>query len=186
MGGCVVAGGVGFLEGDQAGREVEQGEVVLVLLGPADEDAAVAVHPGVTGLHDPAACPPIGLVNLELDLLTARADMGCEVVVAGQVANLGVVVCLVQADALRPLGCGLRTRDRDRVQRALQQLVVVAVRAAVVEPDGDPRALRDDRALGPFLALSVGFGPVFAPPNGALDIAPSAASHDQSIPTRSS
>jgi hypothetical protein len=31
--------GVGFLEGDQAGGELEQGEVVLVFLRPADQIA---------------------------------------------------------------------------------------------------------------------------------------------------
>lgn len=39
------SGGVGFLEGDQAGGELEQGEVVLVFLRPADQDRAVAVEP---------------------------------------------------------------------------------------------------------------------------------------------
>ena len=34
-----------------------------------------------------------------------------------------------------------------------------------------------------FLALSVGLGPVFGPPKGALVIAPSAASQAPSIPT---
>jgi hypothetical protein len=29
---------VGFLEGDQGAGELQQGEVVVVLLGPADED----------------------------------------------------------------------------------------------------------------------------------------------------
>ena len=37
--------GVGFLEGDQAAGELEQGEVVLVFLRPADQDRAVAVEP---------------------------------------------------------------------------------------------------------------------------------------------
>ena len=37
-----------------------------------------------------------------------------------------------------------------------------------------------------FLALSVGLGPVWAPPSGALVIAPPIASHSQSIPVRSS
>ena len=73
-----------------------------------------------------------------------------------------------------------------RVERVLQQLLVVAVGAVVREPDRDPRGLGEDRALRPLLALSVGFGPVFGPPSGALVIAPSAARNDQSIPTTSS
>ena len=37
--------GVSFLEGDQSAGELEQGEVVLVFLRPADQDRAVAVEP---------------------------------------------------------------------------------------------------------------------------------------------
>ena len=160
--------------------------MVLVLLGPADEDAAVAVQPGVAGLDDPAACFPLGVVGLEVDLLAARADVRRELVVADQLADLSVVICLVQTDALRLLRGRFGARDRDRVERALQQLVVVAVRAVVIEPDRDPRSLGEDRALRPPLALSVGFGPVLEPPSGALLIAPSADRNDQSMPTASS
>jgi hypothetical protein len=37
--------GMGFLEGDQSACELEECEVVLVLLRPADQDGAVAVEP---------------------------------------------------------------------------------------------------------------------------------------------
>ena len=148
---------VGLLEGDQAAGELQEGEVVLVLLGPADEDRAIAVQPGVAGLDDPASRAPAGGAELVLDLLAAGADVRGQLVVIDQLANFGVVVGLVQADALRLLFGRRRALDRDRVQRAPQQLVVVAVRALVIEPDRDARALREDRAFGPFLALSVGF-----------------------------
>ena len=160
--------------------------MVLVLLGPADEDPAVAVHPGVARLDDPAAGFPLGVVGLQVDLLAACTDVRRELVAAEQLADLGVVVRLVQADALRLLRGRFGPLDRDRVERALQQLVVVAVRAVVIEPDRDPRTLREDRTLRPPLARSVGFGPVFGPPSGALVIAPSADRNDQSIPITSS
>jgi hypothetical protein len=175
-----------FLEGDQAAGELEQGEVVLVFLGPADEDAAVAVEPRMAGLDDPAPRPPAGFAQALLDLLAAGADVGREVVVDDELAGLDVVVGLVQADALRRLKRRCGPLDRDRVERRLQQLVVIAVGALVIEPDRDPGALREDRSLRPLLALSVGFGPVLGPPKGALPIAPSAASQAQSIPTTSS
>lgn len=109
--------------------------------------------------------------------------MLCEFAVFEQLADDGEVVALVQAETL---GVGLGwfgTLDRDRVERLLQQLVIVAVRAVVSEPDRDPTRLDEERALRPPLARPVGLGPVFDPPSGALLIAPSAASHDQSIPT---
>jgi hypothetical protein len=98
----------------------------------------------VAGLDDPAACFPLGVLRLFLDLLAACADVRCEPVVANQLTDDSVVICPVQADALRLLRGRLGPLDRDRVQRAFQQLVVVAVRTVVIEPDRDPRALRED------------------------------------------
>ena len=62
--------------------------MVLLLLGPADEDAAVAVEPGVAGLGDPAARPPVGVELLQVDLLAASSDVRRQVVVAEQLADL--------------------------------------------------------------------------------------------------
>lgn len=115
--------------------------MVLVLLGPADEDRAVAVQPGVGRLDDPASCTPAGGANLLGDLLAARADVRRQLVVADQLTDLSVVVGLVQADALRRLGRRLRALDWNRVQRPLQQLVIVAVGALVIEPDRDAGTL---------------------------------------------
>jgi Formate--tetrahydrofolate ligase len=149
--------------------------------GAAPDDRVAAIEAGVANLRR-----HLGVMGLLLDLFAACADVRRELVVNDQVADPGVVICLVQADALWLLRGRLGPLDRDRVERALQQLVVVAVRAVVIEPDRDPRTLREDRTLRPPLARSVGFGPVFAPPKGALVIAPSADRNDQSIPITSS
>jgi hypothetical protein len=109
-----------------------------------------------------------------------------QAVASDERADLSVVIGLVQAQALWLLAGGRRALDRDRVQRALQQLMVVAVGAVVIEPDGDASSVGQDRALRPLFARSVGLGPVLGPPRGALVIAPSAARNDQSIPTTSS
>ena len=137
-------------------------------------------------LDDPPACAPSGHELLVGDLLAARADMRRQPIVGQQLADFAVVVGPIKTQALRSFALRFRALDRDRVKRRLQQLVIVAVRAGVIEPDRDPCGVREDRALRPLLALSVGFGPVFGPPNGALLIAPSAARNDQSIPTCSS
>jgi len=160
--------------------------VVVVVLRPADQECPVAVEPGVAGFDDPASGAPAGSTDLVGDLFAAGADVRRELVVADEVADFGVVVGPVKAEALRRFRRWLGALDRDRVERALQELVVVGVRSLVVEPDRDAVRLGEDRSLRPFLALSVGFGPVLGPPSGALVIAPSAASHDQSIPTASS
>jgi hypothetical protein len=73
----------------------------------------------MAGLDDPAAGAPAGGANLLLDLLAARADVRCQVVVGGDAARLGVVVGLVEAQALWLLGGRRGPLDRDRVQRVL-------------------------------------------------------------------
>src|SRR5438270_6416374 len=137
-------------------------------------------------LDDPPSRAPTGNNRLVGDLLAASADMRRQPIAGEQLADFAVVIRPVKAQALG--SCALRcgALDRDRVKRALQQLVIVAVRAGVIEPDRDACGLREYRALRPLLALSVGFGPVSGPPSGALLIAPSAARNDQSIPTCSS
>ena len=135
--------------------------MVLVLLGPADQERAVAVQPGVTGLHDPAPGAPAGGVKLELDLLAAGADVGCETARERRLSDAVVVVAAIQAQSLRRLLGRLGPLDRDRVERRLEQLQIVAVGAVVRQPDRDPARLAQKRTLRPLLALSVGFGPVF-------------------------
>jgi hypothetical protein len=62
-----------------------------------------------------------------------------------QFANFAVVVGPVQARALGAFAFRFGALDRDRVQRALQQLVIVAARAGMIEPDRDPCGVREDR-----------------------------------------
>jgi uncharacterized membrane protein len=42
----------------------------------------------VTGLDDPAARPPVGVAQLEVDLLAAGADVRCEFAALEEVADL--------------------------------------------------------------------------------------------------
>ena len=103
-----------------------------------------------------------------------------------QLVDLGVVVALVEADPLRQFGRRLGPGDRDRLDRGAAELEVVQVCACRRDADRDALALGEEAPFRPFLARSVGFGPVRSPPNGAFPIAPSIASHSHSIPTWSS
>src|SRR2546427_11866060 len=103
----------------------------------------------MAGFDDPAAGAPAGGAGFELDLFAARADVRGEPVLADQLARVGVVVGAVEADALRLRGGWLGALDRDRVERALQQLVVVAVGALVLEPDRDSRSFAEHRPFRP-------------------------------------
>ena len=109
-------GEAGFLEGDQAAGELEDGEVVLVFLRPADQQGTVAVEPGVAGLDDPASGAPARGVQLAFDLFAARADVRCEAAPADELAHAVVVVAAVEAQPLWLLGRRLGPLDRDRVE----------------------------------------------------------------------
>jgi hypothetical protein len=87
--------------------------VVLLLLGPADEDRAVAVQPGVACLGDPAAGLPVGVAGFEVDFLSTGADVRLKPLLEHERADVGVVIAAVKADALRLLVGRERPADRD-------------------------------------------------------------------------
>ena len=161
---------------------MEHGEVGVGAFLPADEDAAEAVEPGVGALDDPAAGAEAGLAGECFLLLAAGADVGGERELLAELAYLAVVVGSVETEPLRPLGGRLGPLDRDRLDRLPGELVVVQVRARRRDPERDALTLGEQRSFRPFLALSVGLGPVREPPSGALPIAPSSANHSHSIP----
>lgn len=165
---------------------MEHGEVGVAAFLPAGEDAAEAIQPGVGALDDPTAGADAGLARERLLLFAATANVGGERELLAQLAHLAVVVGGVEAETLRRLLGRGRPFDRDRLERRASELVIVQVRARWRDPERDALALGKERSLRPLLALSVGFGPVSAPPNGALPIAPSIASHSHSIPCLSS
>ena len=136
----------------------------------------------MAAFDDPAAGAKAGLLLERFGFFAAAADVGGEAELGQQLAHLAGVVGLVEADALWLFGRRLRPLDRDRLERDAGELVVVQVRAGVLDPDRDPLALAEEAPFRPFLALPVGLGPVFAWPRGALVIAPSIASHSHSIP----
>ena len=165
---------------------MEHGEVGVGAFLPAGEDAAEAVEPGVGALDDPAAGAEAGLALELLRLLAAGADVGGEAELGGELVDLGIVVALVQAEPLRLLRCRLGPLEWDRLDRGAGKLEVVQVRTRWRDRERDALALGEEAPFRPFLALSVGFGPVCSPPSGALPSAPSSASHSHSIPCCSS
>lgn len=64
--------------------------------------------------------------------------------------------------------------------------MIVAIGTVACESERDTRSIGQQGTFRPFLPRSVGFGPVFGPPSGALLIAPSAERKDQSMPICSS
>ena len=165
---------------------MEHREVGVGAFLPADEDAAEAVQPGVGALDDPAPGTEAGFAFDLLRFFAAAADVGSEGELLSEFVHLRVVVAFVQAEALWRLGRRCGSLDRDRLERGASKLEVVQVGARWRDRERDALALGKQRSLRPFLALSVGFGPVLSPPSGALPIAPSMANHSHSIPCLSS
>jgi hypothetical protein len=95
---------VSFLERDQAAGELEEREVVLGFLRPADQECAVAVEPRVAGLDDPAARLPSGRGALRLDLVAATTDVGAVAAAGSELVDPGVGVAAVETQTLRLLG----------------------------------------------------------------------------------
>jgi hypothetical protein len=88
--------------------------------------------------------------------LTTRADVTNQPVLDQQRADFGVVIGPVEAQALGALRGRGGTVDRDRPDGCAQELVIVAVRAGVIDPERDTSGVGEDRALRPLLARSVG------------------------------
>jgi hypothetical protein len=95
---------VGFLERDQSAGELEQREVVLGFLRPADQECAVAVEPGVASLDDPAAGAPFRRASFELQLVAATADVGGVAAAGCELVDPRVGVAAVETQTLRMLG----------------------------------------------------------------------------------
>ena len=161
---------------------MEHREVGVSAFLPPGQDATEAGEPGVGAFDDPAAGAEAGLALDRLRFFATAADVRSEAELLGEFAYLVVVVAAVEAEPLRRVCCRRRSRDRDRVERGATELEVVQVRARWRDPERDALALGEERSFRPFLALSVGLGPVSSPPNGALPSAPSIASHSHSIP----
>jgi hypothetical protein len=95
---------VGFLERDQTAGELEQREVVLGFLRPADQERAVAVEPGMAGLDDPAPRAPPRRGAFELELVAAAADVRGVTAAGGELVDPRVGVAAVETQGLRVRG----------------------------------------------------------------------------------
>src|SRR5207237_7843485 len=77
--------------------------------------------------------------------LAARADVGGEAELGGELVHLWVVVALIETQPLRPLRGRRGPLDRDRLESGATQLEVVQVRARRGDPDRDALALGEER-----------------------------------------
>jgi hypothetical protein len=176
---------------DDAADEVEQGEVVGGLLGPADQDGAEAVEPGVYAFDDPA--PRFGPgMRLGPGFLATAAQMQGEAKLCGEGTRRVIVKPLVETEMLGLTACRSGPSHRDGLQGLAHQLMVVAIGAADHHPERETAAVGQQRAFDPALTAIRGIAAGFPPhpaapcPPELVEGAPSNASQLHSIPFRAS
>ena len=96
------------------------------------------------------------------------------------------VVAGIKGEVLRPVGLGLRTLQHQRLNGRVQELVIRDIGASDHHRKRAAMALDQEGALHATLRAVGRVRPDMAPPFRALPIAPSAACHPHSTPSRSS
>src|SRR5438094_5810942 len=104
---------------DENGGELHEGEVVLRLLLPPDEQLAEAVEPRVRAFDHPPS-RPLAAPTVPA-LLAAATNVRQEAAPADRLLSVGVIVALVEAEML----LGVRRRANDpRVEQLSQRGLV--------------------------------------------------------------
>src|SRR6266571_5829025 len=185
---------------DEDRCQLDQGEVVLALLLPANEQAAEAVEPGVGHLHHPAARRvTVRMARWGQRLSFARLGWNVRhVAMSTSCLPAGIVVV---APIQTQLGTRLvgrvlghrRHLDHAGLEQGLQPLHVRALRLRDDAGQRHPLAVGQQMAFGAAFAAVSGVGPrpLGLPrppfwPSGALTKQPSADCHWRSSPTNSS
>ena len=121
-----------------------------------------------------------------LGLFPARTHMGGKTKFSSGGVHLVVILSFVQTHSLWMGLGGLGTLDDDAFDGRGHPFPSMAVRPLDHRANRHAMSLRQHAAFDAPLPRSVGLGPVFSPPNGALVIAPSIESQSHSIPQLSS
>ncbi len=142
---------------------MKQGQIVLRLFVPSNEQAAKAIHPGMTAFHHPA---PRLEARFSLDgfgFFSAWANMGRKAELAQDVAHFVVVIPFVQTHPWRLLFAWLRTLNYDAFDRWSHQFHIVAIGSLNRQTDGDAMPLGEQATFHSALAPVGGIGAGFFP-----------------------
>lgn len=150
---------------------------------PSNEYPTKAIHPTVSTFYHPTPRLESGFVFDRFGFFATGTDMGGKAELMNNGADLVEVVTFVQAQPLRLRPSWPRTLRHDAAQRFFDQLHVMPV--GTLDNDGQ----RNTGRFGQQTAFDALFAPVrrvrtsfFEPARGALVMAPSIDSQDQSIP----
>src|SRR6516162_8743580 len=144
---------------------MQQSNIILGLLAPADQDATETVHPTVRPLHHPTSCLVACLAFHFLRFPLLGWDVGREAELLGDLHDLVISVAEIQAQPLWLLVRWLGTLDGDALDRLAHHLHVGSVGALDGQTHGDAFALGQQAALGALLGAVGGvFAGLFPPP----------------------
>jgi hypothetical protein len=138
---------------------MEEGEVVLRVLVPANEPATKAMHPRRRALHHPA---PRGAPRLRfagLRCLSARADLGGTAELLQRGLHLIVVVAGIQAPPLRLVLGRLWPCDDQACDGRADQVQRMPIGPFYLQADRDAVPLRQQAAFAAGLAPVGGIVP---------------------------
>ena len=106
---------------------MQEGDVILGLLFPTNQNTSEAVQPTVGSLHDPAPGPLAGLFRDFLGLLTPRANMSRKTELNQGISHFLIVVSFVQTHILRLFLRWFWTVYNDALYRLPHQFHIVAI-----------------------------------------------------------
>ena len=171
-----------MVEADQGASELDEGQVVVGLPLPTDEQAAETVVPSVGPLDDPS--PGRAANATEQRRLSSPASVGDDPPAPQANVNDLVVVALVQAAMDRPPP--MWRAASGVVYRVQCHPHVGHIGPAEHDAERDPFRVREEMAFRATLGPIGGVSARVIPPLGALTMTPSSAVHIQSMPTWSS
>lgn len=157
-------------------------QIGVVTLFPANQNPTKSVQPAMGTLHDPASSLETSLLPDRSGFFATAADVRRKAKRLDQCSNLVVVIAFVQAHSLRGALCRRRSSGRKGFERRTHQLHVMTVGSVDGHSQRNALGIGQQAALDALLAAIRRVGTrFFEPARGALVMAPSIASHDQSI-----
>src|SRR5215470_6625448 len=126
---------------------MKQGQIILGLFVPPNEQAAKAIHPRMAPFHHPASRLEACFALDRFGFFSSWANMGRKAELAQDIAHLVVVIPFVQTHPLRVVLCRLWTADDDALDSRAQQFHIVAIRSLDGQTYRYSMPFRQDAAL---------------------------------------
>jgi hypothetical protein len=126
---------------------MEEAQIVIRLLIPADEQMTEAIHPRMHLLHDPALRRETGLPFDSLGFFASCANLGSTAELCHTSADLVIVIAFVQTEPLRMFVGRCRPLDDQGRNGLASQLPIMPMGS------GDNDAKRDAVSFGQDAAL---------------------------------